>query len=302
MKTWDQTIPLLRNDEQKIVANGYPDLRVDRVLGGSIEGLDVQMLLDPLEEQLDLPALAVQFCNSQWIFNRKVVGQEAIHPPGLKVLIHNKSQRIGILPGRVIAGESDGLVGKNAGTFINRPGLKDLIGYVVLGPRDEVRTLLLEVLLKFLESDVSLVHQAESTCFDRDLINHFGIVDLAGSEQDKGGNRASQVHQRMHLEGALAMVGLCPRTQLQTQLNGAAVKRIYHLIKANPQLFILVKLSGFLYQSHRKVLIDMPVLLLVGLSQSGSGHYLDARSVEVSAEVKCSLNISQASSVCELSP
>ena len=40
MKTWNQTIPLLRNDEQKIVANGYRDLRVDRVLGGSIEGLD----------------------------------------------------------------------------------------------------------------------------------------------------------------------------------------------------------------------------------------------------------------------
>ena len=45
----------------------------------------------------------------------------------------------------------------------------------------------------------------------------------------------------------------------------------------------------------------MPVLLLVGLSQSGFGHYLDARSVEVSAEVKCSLNISQIGSVGEMS-
>ena len=50
MKTWKQTIPLLRNDEQKIVANGYPDLRIDRIQGGSIEGLDVQMLLDPFKE------------------------------------------------------------------------------------------------------------------------------------------------------------------------------------------------------------------------------------------------------------
>ena len=41
MKTWNKTISLLRNDEQKIVANGYPDLRIDRILGGSIEGLDV---------------------------------------------------------------------------------------------------------------------------------------------------------------------------------------------------------------------------------------------------------------------
>ena len=33
MKTWNQTIPLLCDDEQQIVANGYPYLRVDRVLG-----------------------------------------------------------------------------------------------------------------------------------------------------------------------------------------------------------------------------------------------------------------------------
>ena len=301
MKTWNQTIPSLRNDEQKIVANGYPDLRIDRILGGSVEGLDMQMLLDTLEEQLNLPALAVQFRDGQRVFDCEVVGQEAIDLPGLKVLIHNKSQRIGILPGRVISGESDGLVVKNAGTFVDRSGLKDLIGHVVLGPRDKVRSLLLEVLVKLLEGDVLLVHQVESTRFDRYLIHHFGIVDLAGSEQDKGGDRASQVHQRMHLEGSLAMVELRPGAQLQTQLNGAAVERIYHLIKTNPQLFIFVKFGSFLHKSHRKVLIDMPVLLLVGLSQSGSGHHFDARPVEVSAEVKCSLNISQTGPVGELS-
>lgn len=47
MKTWNKTISLLRNDEQKIVANGYPDLRIDRILDGSVEGLDVHELLEP---------------------------------------------------------------------------------------------------------------------------------------------------------------------------------------------------------------------------------------------------------------
>ena len=35
MKTWNKTISLLCNDEQQIVANGYPDLRVNGVLGCS---------------------------------------------------------------------------------------------------------------------------------------------------------------------------------------------------------------------------------------------------------------------------
>lgn len=73
----------------------------------------MQMLLDPFEERFNLPALTVQFCNGERVFNRKVVGEEAICLPGLKVLIDNKSQRIGILSGRVIAGKSDCLVRKN---------------------------------------------------------------------------------------------------------------------------------------------------------------------------------------------
>ena len=50
MKTWLQPILPLRNDEQQVVTNGYPDLRVDGVHGCAIESLDVQMLFDPFEE------------------------------------------------------------------------------------------------------------------------------------------------------------------------------------------------------------------------------------------------------------
>ena len=45
----------------------------------------------------------------------------------------------------------------------------------------------------------------------------------------------------------------------------------------------------------------MPILLLVGLSKRRFGHYLDTGSVDVAAEVKCSLNVSLARSVGELS-
>lgn len=81
MKPWNQIISLHGNDEQKIVANGYSDLRVDHILCGSVEGLDVQMSLDPFEGLFNLPTLAVQFFNGQWVFNREVTGQEAINLP-----------------------------------------------------------------------------------------------------------------------------------------------------------------------------------------------------------------------------
>ena len=50
MKTWLQSILLLREDKQQVVSNGYSYLSVDSIAGCSVKGLDVQVLLDPLEE------------------------------------------------------------------------------------------------------------------------------------------------------------------------------------------------------------------------------------------------------------
>ena len=44
MKNSSQTISLFRNDERKIIANGYPYLRIHCVHVGSVDGLDVQVL------------------------------------------------------------------------------------------------------------------------------------------------------------------------------------------------------------------------------------------------------------------
>ena len=207
----------------------------------------MKMLINPIEEQFNLPPFAVQYSDGKRVFKRKVVSQEAIGLSGLKVIINNESHRVGILSGGVVAGKPDCLIGKNTGTVVYRPGFQNLVDHIVFGPGDKEGAFLLEVLVKLLISDISFVHQ------------------------------------RMHLERALTMMGLCPRTQLQTELNCATVERIYHLFKTNPQLFILVKRGGFLHQSQRKVLIDTPILLLVGLCKRGSGHHLDTRPVEGSA-------------------
>ena len=133
MKTWIQPVSLLRNDEQKIVTNGYPYLRVHGVLGSAVESPDVKMLLDPFEEQFYQPAFTVEFRNSQRVVNRKVVGQKSIYSSSLNVFIHNKSQCVGILSGRVISSKSDSLIRKNARVFVDRSGLNNHIRHIVLG-------------------------------------------------------------------------------------------------------------------------------------------------------------------------
>jgi len=52
-----------------------PDLGLHGILAGAVEGLDPQVLLDPLEEQLHLPAALVDLGDGK-CRKREVVGQK----------------------------------------------------------------------------------------------------------------------------------------------------------------------------------------------------------------------------------
>ena len=59
-----QTKAFFRDGDQGIGGHRGPDLDFDGIGRGSKETLDAQMLLDPFEEQLNLPALMVDSCNN----------------------------------------------------------------------------------------------------------------------------------------------------------------------------------------------------------------------------------------------
>jgi len=77
---------LLDDGYENINGDGNPDLALDRVLGGPEERLDAQVLLDPLEEQLDLPTVSVQVGHClRW--NGEAVGQEVEGLAGLGIVV-----------------------------------------------------------------------------------------------------------------------------------------------------------------------------------------------------------------------
>ncbi|MCK9231131.1 MAG: hypothetical protein RBS58_10770 [Syntrophales bacterium] len=59
----------------KVFVKGDPYPGLDGVLGGAIKSLDSEMLFDPLEKQLHLPAVAIQF-GDRLHRQRKIVGQK----------------------------------------------------------------------------------------------------------------------------------------------------------------------------------------------------------------------------------
>ncbi len=88
----------------------------------------------------------------------------------------------------------------------------------------------------------------------------------------------------------------------EEQFNRTAVKSIDHFIEVKPKFLSFIQFLSSMYQGMRKVLIDMPILLLISFCQVGLGHCFKSRTVLIaSVEVKSSLIISQTGSVCELS-
>ena len=63
------------NGDQHVSGDGAPDLRLHRILARAQKTLDAQMLLDPFEEQFDLPATLVQSSNGQG-WQRRVSDQQ----------------------------------------------------------------------------------------------------------------------------------------------------------------------------------------------------------------------------------
>ena len=70
----------LGNGDQQVGGYSDPYLRLDRVLLGAKEHFDAQMLLDPFEEQLHLPTLAVQ--RRRWL-GRSRTAERNPDSPGL---------------------------------------------------------------------------------------------------------------------------------------------------------------------------------------------------------------------------
>ena len=131
-----QTKALANNSHQHINGDGDPDLRFDRILGGAIKGLDSKMLLDPFEEQFDLPSGLVQQCDGQSRF-AEVVCQKYEFLARRRIGVPDATQGVGVAMMRVKAFQNNRLIETDAKTLLDRMGITALEPAVVFGSGDE---------------------------------------------------------------------------------------------------------------------------------------------------------------------
>ncbi len=108
MKTVGQFQTFFEYRDQHVCAGRDSNLRLDCVLAGAQKGLDPKMLLDPLEEQLDLPSLPIE-CGDHLGTERKVVGQKG-QAVAILVLGNNSANHLRIVFSGVVNSEHAGLI------------------------------------------------------------------------------------------------------------------------------------------------------------------------------------------------
>ena len=275
MKTVGQMQTFLGNCDQHVSADRNPDLRFDCVLGGSVKRLDPQVLLDPLEEQLDLPALAVQV-RDQLGFEREVVGQKR-DPFAVLVLGHHAAQRRWI----VLAGseyrQHAGLVAHDvrAGS-VHGVGVTPLELGIGFGTGDEERVGLMND-KESLEIQVPAIEQVVRARLDVQQIQGVDLVSLAVADVNECGDGAAQVQKGVQFDSRLVGAKRCPWINRQAQVYRRSVEGIDRCIQVDRQRVFGIQGTCHGDQVLRKVGVDLPRPGCIGIGQGVARNSLAAQ-------------------------
>ncbi|MBA7592857.1 hypothetical protein ES708_35053 [subsurface metagenome] len=153
------------------------------------------------------------------------------------------------------------------------------------------------------EVEIAAIHDIHGTGFDYELIEDIDIVNASVSNDNHGGNTATQIQEGMHLDCSLSFAEYCPRKQGKTQIDGGGIQGVDCLIQFHAEAFVGVQSPGLSDEHLGEVGVDAPVSDLVGIGQGIAGDVsTNAHMVElVSRSSETCLDIPQAFSVSELS-
>ena len=256
--------------DENVHGHRHPDLRLHGVLGRAVELLDAQVLLDPLEEQLDLPAGLVQFANGHRRRTEQV-GQEHEGLLRVRVLEADAAQMARIALAAVVARHGHRLVADDSLRPVVRRGVDPAQVGVQLGAGDEERAGLLER-EQPLEVEVGPVHHLDRRRLRDQQVERVDVVQLAVGNVDEAENAAAQVQQRVHLHGGLGAAERRQGEQRQAQVDGGRVQRVHCVRQLQAQILPGVQLARLGDQPLRELRVNAPIPAFAGVGQRRPPH------------------------------
>ena len=237
-------------------------LRLHGVLRSAPELLDFEVLFQPLEEQLYLPAVLVEFRNQQG-FKAYGVGQEHELTSLLLVPVPDEPHPFRIVFRRVVPCQL--YLGIREDVLRKSPfPLDNLVLEVALGADDEERLEHIDA-AQSLEVVVASVENVERARLVGYRVHRLNVMNRRRRDVDEGRNLGFDIVHRVNFDTAFRGPELRPFEHAQAQVDGGRVERIdvaFELEDVRTPLS-----SCFVYHVVSKVLKDTAVPILVGLGQ-----------------------------------
>ncbi|MEN9561350.1 MAG: hypothetical protein RIQ56_623 [Candidatus Parcubacteria bacterium] len=210
--------------EQEEVDHCHPHLREDGVLRCSQECFDPQVLLDPLEEELDLPALFVDQRNVH-SGETELVGEKLVRHIVLLIMERHETEILRVLLLRLREHESDAFILQDARSCSRTvlPNPNDLS--VLLQADHEVVSCIDNGLQKRQIEVPTIDHEDRASWVAGEIhpLHRRDVVRLAIREFHEIGNLAADGEGRVEFDRSFGSPELRPREQVEAEVDGGGI-------------------------------------------------------------------------------
>jgi hypothetical protein len=257
---------LLDDRGEDVDRDGDPDLSLNGVLRSPIERLDPKVLLDPSEEQFDLPAEFIKQSDGQ-CGQSEVVRQERQVAIVVPVVVPYAAESFRESFVGIEAGQDDRLIATQVHGLIHRTREESMTSQVRLGSNDKERLALMKS-KETSEIEITAVEDVKAAGLRNEIVQNPHIVRFPICNLDKRRDRASQIEQGMELDGAFALAEYGPWKKRQTQVDRGRIEGIDGVLQFESQIFAGIESPGLTDEDLGKVGIDAPIASFVGVGQS----------------------------------
>ena len=258
------------------------------------------MLFDPFEEQLHLPAAAIQLGDAQG-WQGKLVGQEDEPLVRLRIAVLDTTQRYGKILVGIVASQDYGLIADKSSRAIHRMRVTTLGPERGLGACDEEAARFVQA-VEPIEVEVAAVHHIVSAGLRHEQVQYVDFVILAVADMDKTGDIAAQIEQGMQFDGGLGRAKRRPWKHRQTQIDRCGIERVHRLGQIHPKGLVGIQATRHANQPLSKAGIDPPVARGIGVGKCvARNRATDPQMIELGGlRSQTRLNIAQALPVRQL--
>jgi hypothetical protein len=221
--------------EQQYGNQCCPNLGLQGVGAGTDEGLDLEVLLEHLEEEFDLPSIPVYPANGGRS-EGKVVSEKLNLTLVLFVPDYHTAKQPRILKTCDRAGEADNLVSKDVPALRQGAVMYDFISGVVLESGNKENTGVIPLAKEF-KVAVGPIHSDDAPGGKGEMAGSDDVGSLAFGDHGEVRQIAVVVKEQVELNGALGLTEISPGKQPEAEVDGAGVEAEQFVLETELLLF-----------------------------------------------------------------